>query len=431
MGQRCRRLPHRLVPAVDSHLQLAPRLLLPARHQPRAVDGDPGGTHHLGLDHEVLERGRRRAEHRDEVAALEVHRQRRPRRRASNLEDVLAPAGNVVALEAVGALDGLHRERLDAAREEDLADLVLDVLGARLEGAKQRAARLLSRRLVRAFRRLLRRSLQGFNLPVGVVEDVGPGNHKHASLHAGDHRARRHRLRRRRPGRRRVHRDAPEEKDGTRVRDVLVRVDEEKRERVGCVERKGSVGRELRGGGVHLHVAARGGVVEDRGPSVGGGVEGGRGGDGGAGSGDSGGGGSNGGLLEDAPRLFRGDGGGARGLVVGLLLLLVVVHRDGGGGVVGVHRVALVALAGVNRAQRWLERVLALGFILGGPGHRAGRGPHGGRGRSLGGGRGHHRGLHERRGGGLNAGGLRVGSRAPELVRGRSRRPCEGLNRGG
>ena len=157
VGQRRRRLPHRLVPAVDRHLQLAPRLLLPARHQPRAVDGDPGGTHHLGLDHEVLERGRRRAEHRDEVAALEVHRQRRPGRGASNLEDVLAPAGNVVAFEAVGALDGLHRERLDAAREEDLADLVLDVLGARLEGAKQRAARLLSRRLVRAFGRLLRR----------------------------------------------------------------------------------------------------------------------------------------------------------------------------------------------------------------------------------------------------------------------------------
>ena len=220
------------------------------------------------------------------------------------------------------------------------------------------------------------------------------------------------------------------------MRDVLVRVDEEKRERVVGVEREGSVG-ELRGGGVHLHVAARGGVVEDRGPSVGGAVEGGRGGDGGAGSGDSGDGESNdGSLLEDAPRLFRRGGGGgrARGLVVVLLLVIVVVHRDGGGGVVGVHRVALVAgVAGVNRAQRRFERVLILscGFILGGPGHRAGRGPHGGRGRSLGGGRGHHRGLHERRGGGLNAGGLRVGSRAPELVRGRSRRLREGLNRGG
>ena len=61
-----------------------------------------------------------------------------------------------------------------------------------------------------------------------------------------------------------------------------------------------------------------------------------------------------------------GGGGGARGLVVVLLLVIVVVHRDGGGGVVGVHRVALVALAGVNRAQRRFERVLILcGFILG------------------------------------------------------------------
>ena len=65
------------------------------------------------------------------------------------------------------------------------------------------------------------------------------------------------------------------------------------------------------------------------------------------------------------PPTFRGARRRGSGLVVVLLLVIVVVHRDGGGGVVGVHRVALVALAGVNRAQRWLERVLTLGFILG------------------------------------------------------------------
>ena len=254
VGPVVSRRANRLVPVGRRHLERTPRSLLRVRNPNRAADGDPGRTHHPRLDQQVFEHGRLRAEHAHEVVPAHVRGQRRVRRRVAHLEHVLRPAGNIFALEAVRTLHGLERELFDAARQQHLANLRLEIRRAALEASKERPLGFFrggGERFV--FRRLGGGSggdgggvLEVGNLILGILKHLRLGHHEHASLHVLHHRARAHGFAR---GVLRVHGHAAEEEHRARRGDVLVRVEKEKRKGVVLVQREGIV-RDGRGGGV-------------------------------------------------------------------------------------------------------------------------------------------------------------------------------------